>query len=178
VAQREVSLKGAGAELERERARAQEMLDQVAAREVALEKKIEAREKMLSNGEGALTMWEGRLREQAERLERERNGHSHASQEAFALLAELEQREARVGDREEKLLEAEEKTAERAAELTRTEEELRLREARLLADVELREDKLERLERNISEREELITFRERDLTAYVGQIQGRLGEVA
>ena len=56
--------------------------------------------------------------------------------------------------------------------------ELRLREARLLADVELREDKLDQRERNISEREELIEFRERDLTAYVGELQGRLSDVA
>ncbi|MES1247714.1 MAG: hypothetical protein ABUS54_08580, partial [Actinomycetota bacterium] len=57
-------------------------------------------------------------------------------------------------------------------------EELKLREARLLADVELREDKLEARERNLTEREELMEFRERDLTAYVGQLQDRLGEVA
>ena len=51
-----------------------------------------------------------------------------------------------------------------------------MREARLLADVELREDKLDQREKNVAEREELITFRERDLTAYVGEIQGVLSE--
>jgi uncharacterized protein (DUF3084 family) len=112
-----------------------------------------------------LKSWEARLREQAERLDRERNGHSHASQEAFALLAELEQREQRVGDRETKLLEAEERLTTRTGALAKTEEELRLRE-----------DKLEALERNNAEREELIGFRERDLTAYVCEIQGRLSE--
>jgi cell division septum initiation protein DivIVA len=128
------------------------------------------------NGESALKAWEARLREQSERLDRERNGHSHASQEAFALLAELEQREQRVAQREAKLLQGEENVAERTRELAQADEDMRLREARLLAEVELREDKLEQLERNIAEREELIEFRERDLTAYVGEIQGRLSE--
>ena len=141
-----------------------------------MDKRLDAREKMLTNGETALKAWEARLREQSERLDRERNGHSHASQEAFALLAELEQREQRVGEREAKLLQGEERIAERTKQLAQADEDLRVREARLLADVELREDKLELLERNIAEREELIEFRERDLTAYVGEIQGRLAD--
>jgi chromosome segregation ATPase len=178
VAEREVGVTGLQAEMERERVRLQERAEAVATREATLEKQIGAREQMLANGEAALGAWEARLREQAERLERERNGHSHASQEAFALLAELEQREQRVSEREAKLFESEERYAERTGQLNRTEEELRLREARLLAEVELREDKLDALERNIAEREELIGFRERDLTAYVGELQGRLSDVA
>ena len=75
-----------------------------------------------------------------------------------------------------KLLQSEEVIAERTRQLAQADEDMRLREARLLAEVELREDKLEALERNIAEREELIGFRERDLTAYVGEIQGRLSE--
>jgi uncharacterized protein (DUF3084 family) len=173
-----VALKGTEAEIERERTRLQELAEQVAQREAQLEKKFDAREKMLANGETALASWEARLREQSERMERERAGHGHASQEAFALLAELEQREARVSDRESKLIDAEDSIAARSGELTKSWEELRVREARLLADVELREDKLEAREKNLAEREELIEFRERDLTAYVGQLQDRLGEVA
>lgn len=176
VAGREVALTGIAAEVERERARLRERDEELASRETTLEKKLEAREKMLANGESALAAWEQRLREQAERLDRERNGHSHASQEAFALLAELEQREQRVGDRESRLLEAEERLTSRTGELAKAGEELRLREARLLADVELREDKLDVRERNIAEREELIEFRERDLRDYVSDIQGVLGE--
>ena len=176
VAQREVALSGAAAEVQRERARVEELLGGVAQRETMLTKKLDARERMLTNGEGALKAWEARLREQSERLERERAGHGNASQEAFALLAELEQREARLGDRESRLLDAEDAVAARSGELTKAKEELRIREARLLADVELREDKLDARERNIGEREELIEFRERDVREYVGQIQGVLGE--
>jgi DNA repair exonuclease SbcCD ATPase subunit len=176
IAQREVALKGASAELERERGRVQELADGLSQREATLTKKLEARERMLTNGEGALAAWEARLREQSERLERERSGHGHASQEAFALLAELEQREARLGERETRLLDAEDGLAARSVELTKAMEEIRVREARLFADVELREDKLEARERNIAEREELIEFRERDVREYVGQIQGVLGE--
>jgi uncharacterized protein (DUF3084 family) len=131
---------------------------------------------MLTNGENALTAWEARLREQAERLERERTGQGHASQEAFALLAELEQREARVAEREAKIFDAEVALGARSRELAREREELRIREARLLADIELREDKVEARDRNVAEREELIEFRERDLRDYVGQIQGVIGE--
>ena len=176
VAQREVALSGAAAELERERARVQELLDGVAQRELAMTKKLDARERMLTNGEGALAAWEARLREQSERLERERAGHGHASQEAFALLAELEQREARLVEREGRLLDSEDALAARSGEIAKAQEELRIREARLFADIELREDKLEARERNIAEREELIEFRERDVREYVGQIQAVLGE--
>jgi hypothetical protein len=123
-----------------------------------------------------LAAWEARLREQAERLERERNGHSHASQEAFALLAELEQREQRVSERESKLFAAETRADERTAAAALAEDSLRVREAKMFAEVELREDKLDARERNIAEREELIGFRERDLNAYVGEIQGVLSE--
>jgi chromosome segregation ATPase len=178
VAQQVVALKGSEAELQRERGRLGELSETLAQRETAFVKKLEAREKMLANGESALAAWEGRLREQSDRLERERAGHGHASQEAFALLAELEQREARVSDRETRLVDAEDGVASRSGELGKSWEELKLREARLLADLELREDKLEARERNLGEREELMEFRERDLTAYVGQLQDRLGEVA
>jgi chromosome segregation ATPase len=176
VAQREVALSGASAEVQRERARVQEVVDGLSQRETMLTKKLDARERMLTNGEGALKAWEARLREQSERLERERAGHGNASQEAFALLAELEQREARLGERETRLLDAEDGLAARSGEITKAQEELRIREARLLAEVELREDKLEARERTIGEREELIEFRERDVREYVGQIQGVLGE--
>src|SRR5207253_3159052 len=53
-----------------------------------------------------LQAWEERLRVQAERLEREREGHGQASQDAFALLAELEARESGLARRESELLEA------------------------------------------------------------------------
>jgi hypothetical protein len=148
----------------------------VAEREATLERRYDAREKMLANGEAALAAREARLREDAERIERERNGQGQVSQEAFALLAELEQREHRVQSREQRLLESEERIAERAGQLAQSDEELRLCEARLLAEVELREDRLEKRERDVAEREELIEFRERDVSAYVGELQERIND--
>jgi ribonucrease Y len=148
----------------------------VAEREATLERRYEAREKMLANGEAAMAARETRMREEGERLERARSGQGQVSQEAFALLAELEQREQRVQLREQRILESEDRLAERTGELAQADEEVRLREARLLAEVELREDRLEKRERDIAEREELIEFRERDLSAYVGELQGRIND--
>ena len=131
---------------------------------------------MLANGEAALAAREARMREDGERLERARNGQGQVSQEAFALLSELEQREHRAQVHEQRLRDTEERLAERAGQLGQTDEELRLREAGLLAEIELREDRLEKRERDVSEREELIEYRERDVAAYVGQLQGRLND--
>ena len=151
---------------------------------------------MLVNGEAALAAWEKRLREQSERMDRERAGHGQASQEAFQLLAELEQREQRVHEREAKLLEDERKLtgamraqekqqgertlkfesqlAERLAAYENQERELRVKEAGLAADHELREDKLDARETALAERERLLAERERDLTDYVSRLQGSI----
>ena len=148
----------------------------LAAREAALDKRNDARERMLANGETALAAWEKRLREHSERLDRERAGHGQASQEAFALLAELEQREARVRELESKHLEAEARNDERAEELGRTAETLRRREAQLGVDLDIREDTLDDREHAVAEREQRIAERERDLGAYVGQLQDQFSD--
>jgi hypothetical protein len=131
---------------------------------------------MLANGETALAAWEKRLREQAERLDRERAGHGQASQEAFALQAELEQREERVRALEAKAVATEARTVERANELAATAEELRRREARLGVDLDIREDGLDVREQAIAERERCIAERERDLGVYVGQLQDQFSD--
>jgi predicted nucleic acid-binding Zn-ribbon protein len=131
---------------------------------------------MLANGEAALAAWEKRLREQAERLDRERAGHGQASQEAFALLAELEQREEGVRALESKVLAAEARNAERSEELATMAEELRRREACLGVDLVIREDRLDERERSVAERERCLVDRERDLGAYVGQLQDQFSD--
>ncbi len=176
VADRELAVQGVTGELARERVRLQERAEALATREAALERTGDARAQMLVNGEAALAAWEKRLREQSERMNRERAGHGHASQEAFALLAELEQREEQVGRRETQLLDAEAAFSTRREELAQAEEDLRLREARLGADLELREDRLDDRERLLAERERLIGDRDRELTAYVGELQGHFSE--
>jgi hypothetical protein len=50
---------------------------------------------------------------------------------------------------------------------------VRLREARSVADIELREDKLEDLAAEIEEREQRLGERESDLAAYVARVQGQ-----
>jgi hypothetical protein len=176
VAERELAAHRTIADAAQERTELDQRAESVAARELALDKRNDAREQMLANGEAALAAWEKRLREQAERLDRERAGHGQASQEAFALLAELEQREERVRALESKMLAAEERNDERTDELARTAEELRRREARLGVDLEIREDRLDEREQAVAERERSIAARERDLGAYVGQLQGQFSD--
>lgn len=170
---REAAAHAAIAEVALERERVQERETEIAAREAAFEKRYDARERMLSNSEAALAAREKRIREHGERLERERAGHGQASQEAFALLAELERREERVHEREAKIVERETVVAERSLEVEQLTESLRVREARLGVDLDLREDVLDDRERALAGREALIAERERDLTAYVGEIQGQ-----
>ncbi|HXR12206.1 MAG TPA: hypothetical protein VN770_07920, partial [Gaiellaceae bacterium] len=148
----------------------------VEVREAAFEKHRDARERMLANGEAALAAWERRLRGLGERLEREQAGQGQASRDAFELLAELERREEAVGHRESKLLEGEEAFAARSALLDEAESALRLRDARLHVDLDLREDSLEDRERAVSERERLMEMREREIAAYVGELQGQLND--
>jgi hypothetical protein len=176
VAQRELEIHRVIAAAARERAALDELAEVVATREVSADKRNDARERMLTNGEAALAAREKRLREQAERLDRERAGHGQASQEAFALLAELEQREEGVRALEAKALAAEAQTVQRANELAASAEELRRREARLGVDLDIREDRLDEREHAIAERERCIAERERDLGVYVGQLQDQFSD--
>jgi len=48
---------------------------------------------------------------------------------------------------------------------------LRLREARLQADAEIREDRLDDLAKELAAREQRIARREQDLAGYVGELQ-------
>ena len=75
-----------------------------------------------------------------------------------------------------RLLDAEDALAARSGELVKAQEEVRLREARLLADIELREDKLDDLARQLAAREQLIGQREHDLAGYVGELQTKFQE--
>ncbi|WP_410959727.1 hypothetical protein, partial [Salmonella sp. SAL4356] len=61
-------------------------------------------------------------------------------------------------------------------EMERVEEELRVREARLEADLELREDKLEARAQVLAAREQRIGEREHDLAGYVGELQNKFQE--
>ena len=64
--------------------------------------------------------------------------------------------------------------SERLSQVEAHEDELRQREARLGADLELREDKLERLAEQVADRERRLTDREQDLASYVGELQQQI----
>jgi uncharacterized protein (DUF3084 family) len=221
VAGRERQLQGEAGELERERARLQERAEAVASREADIAGRLEAREEQLADREAALGAWEERVSAQSERVDRERAGHGHASQEAFSLMAQLEQREAalklrevefgrlsafreieapkqqareellardeatlatlrnHLDEREERAAKAAEELLVRAGALGHAEEDLRRRDARLGAELELQADKLECLAEGLAERERLLEERERDLAGYVSEVQERFsgGEV-
>jgi DNA repair exonuclease SbcCD ATPase subunit len=228
-------------------------------RQTAIEAALDDRMRVTAEGESALQAWEQRLRIEAERLQDERSEHGVTSQDAFALMSELEAREAtlskleaelleaqahlqaaaedpqrgrdlderearlvaqeaelnrrlasaarderdndlveqlrielrkredevasreqfyaerreRLEQREERLARVENELTERSATLESLEDEVRLREARSVADIELREDKLEDLAAEIEEREQRLGERESDLAAYVARVQGQ-----
>src|SRR5439155_20016452 len=90
-------------EVERANADLAKEQSRLAARDGALgeaQKDGAARQEAIMREEARLEGWEERLRVNAERLERESTGQGQASQDAFALLAELERREAELAQRE------------------------------------------------------------------------------
>ena len=103
---RERDLRASEIEIERVQARLQERAEAVAARETSTESRLSKLEAELADREASLAAWEERVRSQADRAERERAGHGRASQEAFALMAELERREDSLKLREAELAQA------------------------------------------------------------------------
>jgi hypothetical protein len=93
-------------EIERIQSRLQERAEAVAERETVTGARLNKLEAELADREAAVGAWEERVRSQAERAERERTGHGRAAQEAFALMAELEQRENALKLREVELARA------------------------------------------------------------------------
>ena len=75
--------------------------------------------------------------------------------------------EARGG----RLTKLEDDVKSQATDLARLEDEVRVREARREAELELLEDKLEARLREIQERETALTKRETDLAGYVESVQ-------
>jgi chromosome segregation ATPase len=209
---RERALDAAEADIARERARLQERAQAFASRESQLEQRFALRTAELDEQQTSLAQLERSLGAQEERLKRERAGQGHTTQEAFALLSELERRETDVRRREAELERRESELGERhtlaqsevargdeLAELreqlerrqSRTEElesrltarlsalqqaehELRLRDARAEAELDLREQRLLDLLSEIEVRERRADERERDLVGYVGEVQQRL----
>jgi hypothetical protein len=79
--------------------------------------------------------------------------------------------------RAERLAGQEEVLAEQRYELAQREAALEEREAKLTTDLVFREEQLEDRERRLEDLEGRLQRRESDLTAYVAQLQGRIGEL-
>src|SRR5581483_10001478 len=79
-----------------------------------------------------------------------------------------------LDERQERASRLEREIGERLAEIDRRDQELRLHEARLAADHELRGDQLDAWESKLAERERQLADREHDLAGYVGELQGTL----
>ena len=137
------------------------------------------REALSANGnDGELTRRAAAIAAQEERLEREQR--------------DLEERARRLSEREAELGESDELTASeriRLAQRRQTielseqdletrEHELFTREAEFEADVMLREERIERWRAELSELEEHLDRRERDLAAYVDQLQDTMSNGA
>jgi DNA repair exonuclease SbcCD ATPase subunit len=101
-------------------------------RQTAIEAALDDRMRVTAEGESALQAWEQRLRIEAERLQDERSEHGVTSQDAFALMSELEAREATLSKLEAELLEAQ-AHLQAAAEDPQRGRDLDEREARLVA---------------------------------------------
>ena len=67
---------------------------------------LDERTRAIGDSDAALQAWEQRLRSEAERLLDERTEHGTTSQDAFALMAELESRELDLAKRETELHES------------------------------------------------------------------------
>jgi len=79
---------------------------EVEERRVAVDAALDERTHSVADSESALQAWEQRLRSEAERLLDERSEHGVTSQDAFALMAELESRETDLANRETEVHEA------------------------------------------------------------------------
>jgi chromosome segregation ATPase len=93
---------------------------------------------------------------------------SYASAETLAQQTRwLEHREKRVADTEQL-------AQDRLEELGRREKDLEAREVRVGVDLQVRQEELERQERELGELEQRLARKERELQAYVAQLQGGL----
>ena len=79
----------------------------------------------------------------------------------------LAAQEESINERTLELERHEQQMAERDAALTE-------REAQVLLELDLKEDELEGREKAVIDQEERLVRKERELTTYVGQLQGRL----
>ena len=138
----------------------------------AVEATLDERARSVADGEAALQVWEQRLRAEAERMQDERTEHGVTSQDAFALMAELETRESALAKREAEVLDAQSRlqaasaVAPRDRDLDERETALVAREAELnrrlatAARDERDNDLVEQLRIELRKREDEVAARE------------------
>jgi predicted nucleic acid-binding Zn-ribbon protein len=162
---------------------------------------LSERENAIADKEASLAAWEERVQAQAERMDRERTGHSRASQEAFTLMAELERREEALSLREQdissrgsalheaegmKLVGREQMLARAEAHLASLREQLDRREekaakaeadyAERLSQVEATEDSLRKREARLGAELELRADKLETLAEEITERERRMSE--
>jgi chromosome segregation ATPase len=131
----------------------------------AREAKLELRTAAVAREQSSAASIE-QLREELQRREDELAAHERLDAE----------RRERLDSREGRLEKLEQDLSERAAEAERVETDLRVREARVEVDAEIREDRLDDLARDLAAREQRFARREQDLAGYVGELQEKFRE--
>jgi chromosome segregation ATPase len=160
---------------------------------VSVEAALDQRAHAIGDSDAALQAWEQRLRSEAERLLDERSEHGVTSQDAFALMAQLESRETDLAKRESELHEAQARlqaiavdgnpddlaTRRRAKEIDEREAALVAQEAELnrklaaAARDERDNDLVVRLREELKSREEDIASREQFFAERRERIESR-----
>jgi hypothetical protein len=92
----------------------------------------------------------------------------------YASAETLAQQTRWLEHREKRVAETEQLARDRLEDLSRREQELESREVRIGVDFQVRLDDLERRERELVELEQRLGRKERELQAYVAQVQGGL----
>jgi chromosome segregation ATPase len=114
-----------------------------------------------------------RLREE-QRLLAERERELAEAETDYATAETVAQTTRWLEHREKRLGEAEQLARDRVDEFGRREQELEAREVRVNVELQVRQDDLERRERELVELEQRLVRKERELRAYVAQLQSGL----
>jgi uncharacterized protein (DUF3084 family) len=141
-------------------------LDQLARSLAEQREQTSISERRLKSSIAELDARERRLAEREAELEQ-----AHAAE---VDAADIERRRRRLAGQEETLNERTHELRRLEQQVEERERKLAEREAQVLVELDFKEDELEGREQALAEHERRLVRKENELTAYVGQIQGRL----
>ena len=137
------------------------------------ERAVASREVELERADATLVARAHGLDEREQALDA-RESELAQAQSAEADLADVERRRRRLAAQEESLSERTHELQKLEAQVEQREQALAEREAHIRLELDLREDELEGREQALADHEQRLERKENELTAYVGQLQGRL----